>query len=65
VTVNSDDPAYFGGYILQNYLEAQRALRLTRADITTLAGNSIAASFLPPEKKQYWLKQIDGFAVAT
>jgi adenosine deaminase len=65
VTVNSDDPAYFGGYLLANFLAVQRALNLTRNDIRKLASNSIAASFLPPEKKQYWLKQIDGFAVAT
>ncbi len=65
VTVNSDDPAYFGGYLLENYLAVQRGLGLTRADIVQLADNSIAASFLPPEKKQYWLKQIEGFAVAV
>jgi adenosine deaminase len=65
VTVNSDDPAYFGGYLLENFLAVQRALNLTRNDIRKLASNSIAASFLPPEKKQYWLKQIDGFAVAV
>jgi adenosine deaminase len=65
VTVNSDDPAYFGGYLLENYLAVQRALNLSRNDIRKLAANSISASFLPPEKKQYWLKQIDGFAVAT
>src|SRR5258708_16452724 len=65
VTVNSDDPAYFGGYLLENFLAVQRALKLTREDIRRLAANSIAASFLPSEKKQYWLKQIEGFAVAT
>jgi adenosine deaminase len=64
VTVNSDDPAYFGGYLLENFLAVQRGLNLSRNDIRKLASNSIEASFLPPEKKQYWLKQIDGFAVA-
>jgi len=65
VMVNSDDPAYFGGYLLENFLAVQRALKLTRNDIRKLASNSIEASFLPSEKKQYWLKQIEGFAVAT
>lgn len=65
VTVNSDDPAYFGGYLLENFVAVHRALGLTQSDIRKLASNSIAASFLPPEKKQYWLKQIEGFAVAV
>jgi adenine deaminase len=62
VTVNSDDPAYFGGYLLENYLAVQRALGLTRADIVQLAGNSIAASFLPLADKQQWLDRIDRYA---
>jgi adenosine deaminase len=65
VTVNSDDPAYFGGYILENYLEAQRALGLARADITLLAGNSITASFLPFADKQAWLARIERYAAAA
>ena len=65
VTVNSDDPAYFGGYLLENFIAVQKALGLTRHDIRKLASNSIAASFLPLEKKNYWLTQIERFAVAT
>ena len=65
VTVNSDDPAYFGGYLLENYLAVQRALGLTRADITLLAGNSIKASFLPLADKQTWLDRIERYAAAT
>ncbi len=65
VTVNSDDPAYFGGYVLQNYLEAQRALGLARADIALLAGNSITASFLPLGDKQAWLDRIDRYAASV
>jgi adenosine deaminase len=45
VTINSDDPAYFGGYIVDNYLAAQRALGLTEEDIRVLARNSFQASF--------------------
>ena len=64
VTVNSDDPAYFGGYLLENYLAVQRGLGLTRADIVKLASNSITASFLPSSEKQKWLSHIDSYAVA-
>ena len=58
VTVNSDDPAYFGGYVLENYLGCQRALGLTQAEIVRLARNSIAASFLPAPAKAKWLEEI-------
>ena len=44
-TVNSDDPAYFGGYINENFVQAAQALRLTGAELTTLAENSFAAAF--------------------
>ncbi len=64
VTVNSDDPAYFGGYILENYLAAHKALGLTRADLTTLARNSITASFLPQEAKREWLSRIERYVEA-
>lgn len=46
VTVNSDDPAYFGGYLVENYVETALALDLSLDEITTLAENSFAASFL-------------------
>jgi adenosine deaminase len=59
VTVNSDDPAYFGGYVLENYLAVQRGLGLTRDDLAMLARNSIEASFLAPESQRRWLAAID------
>lgn len=59
VTVNSDDPAYFGGYLLENYLAVERALGLTRAQLATLARNSIAGSFLDPAAKRRWIAAID------
>jgi adenosine deaminase len=62
VTVNSDDPAYFCGYLADNYLAIQRALRLTPADIRVLARNSIEASLLPPERVRELLGEIDAFA---
>jgi adenosine deaminase len=58
VTVNSDDPAYFGGYVAENYLACQRALGLGREDIRRLAANSILASFLPQQVKAGWLEKI-------
>lgn len=61
VTVNSDDPAYFGGYVAANYASAQRSLHLTERDIATLARNSITASFLAPADKKKWLMAIDAF----
>lgn len=48
VTVNSDDPAYFGGYVADNYVAIAQALDLTDDDVRTLAANSIAASWLEP-----------------
>ena len=51
VTVNSDDPAYFGGYIGENYLSIASALDLSRDDLIQLARNSVAASFLPQDRK--------------
>ena len=64
ITVNSDDPAYFGGYVVDNYLAAQRALGLTRENILTLARNSFSASFLPEQAKAKWIAKIDAYARA-
>ena len=62
VTVNSDDPAYFGGYLLDNYAAAQRALGLSRADLAQLARNSISVSLLPAERKAELIAEIDQVA---
>ncbi|MGA2779151.1 MAG: adenosine deaminase [Steroidobacteraceae bacterium] len=62
VTVNSDDPAYFGGYVLENYLAVQQALAMSRADLNALARNSFEASFLPDAAKRRWLQSIDAYA---
>jgi adenosine deaminase len=51
VTVNSDDPAYFGGYLDDNVEAVKKALDLTDTEIRTLALNSIEASFAPQEEK--------------
>jgi adenosine deaminase len=61
VTVNSDDPSYFGGYINANYQAMTDALGLDIADIGTLARNSFAASFLPDNEKQAHIDAVDAY----
>jgi adenosine deaminase len=51
-TVNSDDPAYFGGYMNENYRAVADALALTQGDLVKLVTNSIEASFLDDAGKQ-------------
>jgi adenosine deaminase len=65
VTVNSDDPAYFGGYVLENYLAVQEGLSLSQDDLTLLARNSIEASFMPDSAKRRWFRAIETYARAT
>ena len=58
VTINSDDPAYFGGYVLDNYVAIADALGLSRDDLVTLARNSIEATFLAEDDKQILLAEL-------
>lgn len=58
-TVNSDDPAYFGGYVLENYVETARALDLSEQDLVTLARNSFTGSFLSEKEVSRGLAAID------
>jgi adenine deaminase len=58
-TVNSDDPAYFGGYISENYLAVAEATALTVEDIRTLARNAFHVSFLEPADKQKHIAALD------
>ena len=58
VMVNSDDPAYFGGYLNQNLIEAQLALNLSKDEIKTLFVNSFKSSFLSEERKKEWINKI-------
>jgi adenine deaminase len=60
-TVNSDDPAYFGGYLLDNYLETAKAVDLTREDLVVLARNSFSGSFLDEAEKARRLAQVDAY----
>lgn len=61
VTINSDDPAYFGGYINENLLAVQEALRLDHNDIYRLARNSFQATFQTAKEKMTLLKELDCF----
>ena len=58
VMVNSDDPAYFGGYLNQNLIETQVALNLSKDNIKTLLINSFKSSFLSEEIKKNWINKI-------
>ncbi|MEC5156474.1 adenosine deaminase [Chryseobacterium sp. MP_3.2] len=57
-TVNSDDPAYFGGYLTQNYLDCIEALDLTLEEVKQLVRNSFEYSFLPEGRKQELIAQL-------
>ncbi|WP_414691677.1 adenosine deaminase [Noviherbaspirillum sp.] len=61
VTVNSDDPAYFGGYINDNFIQTFDALALQPAHAQQLTRNSFAASFLDEATKQRYLDEVDEF----
>lgn len=58
VTINSDDPAYFGGYIESNYQNSATALKLTKNEMITLAKNSFNASFLSSGMKEKYLSEL-------
>jgi adenosine deaminase len=62
VTVNSDDPAYFGGYVAENYRASVAALGLTDADLLRLARNSFTAAFLDDATRARHLAAVDAFA---
>ncbi len=60
-TVNSDDPAYFGGYVNDNYVAVFDELGLDVEHAKTLARNSFSASFLDPEEKRKYLAEVEAF----
>lgn len=61
VTVNSDDPAYFGGYVGDNYRAVRDGLRLTHEDFGRLAKNSFRASFLDEKRKRELLSELEAY----
>ncbi len=60
-TVNSDDPAYFGGYVNENFIAVTENLSLTKKEIYLLAKNSFEASFISQAEKQYFLEELGKF----
>ncbi len=60
-TINSDDPAYFGGQVNQNYIEIQEALNLTKEDLYQLAVNSFKYSLLDEDTKMKYLIELTGY----
>ena len=58
-TINSDDPAYFGGYLNENFVQTVQALHLTRANVVQLARNSLLASFLGDEQRQALMQKLE------
>lgn len=63
-TVNSDDPAYFGGYVNENFAAVQAALGLTQEELVTLARNSFEASFLNPKEKAALSDRLKAYVAA-
>jgi adenosine deaminase len=61
VTINSDDPAYFGGYLNDNFVACFDALPLTLAHAQQLARSSFEAAFLPAAQKRHYLDEVDAF----
>jgi adenosine deaminase len=59
VTVNSDDPAYFGGYLNENFEALEAELEMNEAQLRQLVKNSFAASFLDEETKRKWHDKVD------
>jgi adenine deaminase len=61
VTINSDDPAYFGGYLQENYRATAEALNLTRQELGEIAANGFRGAFLPEAEKAAWVDRIDAY----
>ena len=62
VTVNSDDPSYFGGYLNTNLIKCEKALNLSMEDMKRLAINSFKSSFLSEDEKKKWIDQINNLS---
>ncbi len=63
VTVNSDDPSYFGGYLNDNYIQTANAIHLTNEDIIQLAKNSFEGAYLTDAQKLKYMAEIDALAM--
>jgi adenine deaminase len=58
VTINSDDPAYFGGYMNANFVQTVEALNLSRDDVVALARNSFEAAFVGAEQRSDFMQRV-------
>ena len=65
VTVNSDDPAYFGGYVNENFAAVQEGLGLSDEDLAQLARNSFEAAFLPQADKRRLVQRVDAYVASV
>ena len=65
VTINSDDPAYFGGYVGDNYVALAEQAGLSASDLVELARNSFHASWLTPARRAAYLELVDEYAIAA
>ena len=61
VTLNSDDPAFFDGYVGDNYVAAQQTFRLTDADMVRIARTSLEATFLPAAERRDLVAELDAY----
>lgn len=59
VTINSDDPAYFGGYMNDNYLATQKALDLSASELISVTRNAFSAAFMPSDARDRHLAELD------
>jgi adenosine deaminase len=64
VTLNSDDPAYFGGYVNDNFIQCRQIFDLTAETVVALARNSLAAAFAPPAETARHLARLDAYVAA-
>lgn len=62
VTINADDPSYFGGYVNDNFIACAEAMPLTRSDLLQLAANSFRASFVDDSQRDAWLQTLRNYA---
>jgi adenosine deaminase len=65
VTVNSDDPSYFGGYVNENYAAIQRSLGMSDADLWQIAHNGFTSAFVPEDLRNRYLAEIERHRPAT
>lgn len=65
VTVNSDDPAYFGGQLNENFIQVREALNLTKDDLYELAKNSFEYSLLGEAEKQGYLRELEAYGFSS